>query len=307
MMTSTRFAQSTNISLLLLLLGSLLAARPAPSEEPHNGVAVAVLSPSTHATVCGEGVPVRDGVVVHSLQSEYQAGPTEVKVLLPKPLDSAKSYPVLYVLPVEARNEHRYGDGIEEARKLDLANRWQVICVEPTFSHLPWYADHPSDKTIRQESHLLEVVLPFVERTFPARRERAGRWLVGFSKSGWGALSLLLRHPDRFDRAAAWDAPLMKDAPNQFGMEGIFGTRANFAEYQLTTLVARQREQLQRRPRLVLTSYDNFRSHHVAFHEQLVAWNVPHIDRDGPQRKHVWESGWLAEAVELLATLPDSN
>ena len=50
-----------------------------------------------------------------------------------------------------------------------------------------------------------------IEQHYPARADRDGRLLVGFSKSGWGAYSLLLRHPDRFGKAAAWDAPLMEE------------------------------------------------------------------------------------------------
>jgi hypothetical protein len=46
--------------------------------------------------------------------------------------------------------------------------------------------------------------------------------------------------------------------------------------------------------------YDNFREHHEANPPPLLEQNIAHVYRDGPQRKHVWESGWLQEAVELL-------
>ena len=32
----------------------------------------------------------------------------------------------------------------------------------------------------------------------------------------------------------------------------------------------------------------------------MVNLKVPHVYRDGPKRQHIWESGWLTEAVELL-------
>ena len=51
---------------------------------------------------------------------------------------------------------------------------------------------------------------------------------IGFSKSGWGAFSLLLRHPEVFGRAAAWDAPLMLEQPNRYGMGAVFGSQENF-------------------------------------------------------------------------------
>ncbi|MDE0126668.1 MAG: hypothetical protein OXN97_19055, partial [Bryobacterales bacterium] len=49
-----------------------------------------------------------------------------------------------------------------------------------------------------------------------------------------------------------------------------------------------------------LRSVIPFRKHHVAMHELLGKLEVPHVYRDGPQRTHHWQSGWLAEAVELL-------
>ena len=149
-----------------------------------------------------------------------------------------RRYPVIYVLPVEAGTENRYGDGLLEAKKLDLHNKHGVIFVAPTFSHLPWYADHPTDKTIRQESHFIKVVVPFVEKTYPLLANADGRLLLGFSKSGWGAWSLLLRHPDLFGRAAAWDAPMMMDRIGKYGNAPIFGDQSNFKAVSHFVVVA---------------------------------------------------------------------
>ncbi len=149
------------------------------------------------------------GFLVHSVRSPYQAGETEIRVLLPDGWEEAnRLYPVVYVLPVEARNERRYGDSLLEVKRHGLHNEFQAIFVAPSFSHLPWYADHPSNPEIRQETYFLRVVVPWIEGRYPARTEPEGRLLLGFSKSGCGAWSLLLRHPDLFGKAAAWDAPL---------------------------------------------------------------------------------------------------
>src|SRR5581483_7601408 len=155
-------------------------------------------------TVISNGVRDQNGFIVHTVSSEFQEGKTLLRVLLPDKMDKGRTYPVIYVLPVEAGVESRYGDGLVEVKKLDLHNKLGVIFVMPTFSHLPWYADHPTRPGIRQETYFLRAVLPFVERTYPVRPGAAGRLLLGFSKSGWGAWSLLLRHPDLFGRAAAW-------------------------------------------------------------------------------------------------------
>ncbi len=202
---------------------------------------IAIMSPVAAAeeTARISAAEVNDsGFYVHRVESPYQDGATKIKLLLPETLTPGHCYPVIYVLPVEAGDEHRYGDGLLEVKRHDPHNRRQAIFVAPTFSQLPWYADHPSDAGIRQESHLLKVVLPAVERSYPVLAEPRGRLLLGFSKSGWGAWSLLLRHGDIFGRAAAWDAPLQMDAVGNFGSGPIFGTPENFERYQITRLLA---------------------------------------------------------------------
>src|SRR5215212_9340107 len=116
-----------------------------------------------------------DGVLVHEAKSPYQAGQTKIRVLLPDTIEKGKQYPVVYVLPVEAGSESRYGDGLKEIKKLDLHNTLKAVFVAPTFSHLPWYADHPTKPEIRQEAYFLKVVVPFVEKTYPAKAEASGR------------------------------------------------------------------------------------------------------------------------------------
>jgi hypothetical protein len=240
--------------------------------------------------------PDGDGILVHNVKSAFQAGTTQIRVFLPDSLDQAKRYPVIYVLPVEAGNEAHYGHGLLEVKKNDLANRYKTIFVAPTFSQLPWYADHPSDPEIRQETYLLSVVLPYVEKNYPVREGAGGRLLMGFSKSGWGAFSLLLRHPDLFSKAAAWDAPLMMDWPSQYGSMPIFGTKENFAQYQITALLRKRAEDLGSDKRLILMGYGNFRRETDDAHALMDRLKIA----PGPERKHEWGSGWVPEAVKLL-------
>jgi predicted alpha/beta superfamily hydrolase len=251
------------------------------------------------ASIISEARRDEHGFLVHTVPSPFQANPTAIKVLLPtQPKDTR--FPVVYLLPVEARDGHRYGDGLLEAKKQDLHERFGAIFVEPEFSHLPWYADHSSDPEIRQESYFLKVVVPLIEESYAVRTDRDGRLLLGFSKSGWGAYSLLLRHPDRFGKAAAWDAPLMEQRPERFGMGAIFGTQENFEQYRITTLLERCAPQLRDESRLILLGYGNFRAQHEQAHALMTKLGVAHVYRDGPKREHHWESGWLGEAVELL-------
>ena len=211
---------------------------------------------------------------------------------------------MVYVLPVEAGTESRYGDGLKEVKKLDLHNKFAAVFVAPTFSHLPWYADHPTKPEVRQESYFLKVVVPFIDKTYPVRAEAEGRLLLGFSKSGWGAWSLLLRRPDLFGKAAAWDAPLMMDTPGKYGSGDVFGTEANFEGYRVGKLLEDKADQFQKGKRLILLGYGNFRAEHEKAHALMDKLKVAHEYRDGPARKHDWHSGWVKEAVELLLAGP---
>ena len=238
---------------------------------------------------------------VHRLHSPHQAGETIVRVFVPDNPSTPTPPRLLLVLPVEAGTESKWGDPAAEVRRIDLANRHHLVVAIPTFSALPWYADHPTDERLQQESYLLRDVLPLMDRHHSTDSSAGQTLVVGFSKSGWGAWSLLLRHPEVFARAAAWDAPLMQRKPDKYGMGPIFGNQANFDRYLVSDLVRRQAKMLRQRERLVLAGYfESFRAHHVAMHELLTQLDVPHAYRDGPKRDHHWESGWLDEAVDLL-------
>jgi hypothetical protein len=247
------------------------------------------------------GPATRDGVLVYTVASDLQKDPCSVQVLLPDRLEQQKRYPVLYVLPVAPGTSGPWGSGIREARRTGVHNRFGLICAAPSFSNWPWYADHPTDTALQQERYLLEIVVPLVEGRHPALRRPEGRLLVGFSKSGWGAWSLLLRHPEVFGRAAAWDAPLLEETPKRFGMHTIFGSQENLERYRITRLLE-QRAALLRSgpPRLVLTGHGNFGADVRRVHEKMMAWGIPHRYDNGTARKHDWHSGWFAETVGYL-------
>ena len=297
-------AWSMAICLGLRLSAQAQPPAAAPATAPHP-------APSPGRFTASPAERISDSLRQHTVQSEWQPGEVTVRVLLPDslpadPLQAKHRLPVVYVLPVEAQAGDHYGDGLREVAKLDLANRWQALFVVPTFAQLPWYADHPTDPLVRQESHFVRGVVPWVERTYPARRTRSGRLLLGFSKSGWGAWSLLLRHPDLFERAVAWDAPLLLDRPGPYGSGDIFGSPDNFAQYQLLPRLRNLRDKWTDSRRLILPGHANFRREHLELHRQLTDWQLPHDFVDTGPEKHDWHSGWVEPAVrQLLTDLPE--
>jgi len=240
------------------------------------------------------------GIVIHNVTSRWQPETTRVRILAPDTEENLNARRLLLVLPVEAGTGTRWGDGLEAIRKANLHNRFNLLCVTPTFSRLPWYADHPHDPMIRQETYLLDGVLLLVLEKYDVGEDPADRLLLGFSKSGWGAFSLLLRNPDTFGKAVAWDAPLMMASSGRYVSGPIFGTQTNFEKYRLSKLVNTARDRLGDQPRLIHIGYGNFRDDHVEFESLLNELNIPHIYQHGPKRDHHWNSGWVEDAVRLV-------
>lgn len=255
--------------------------------------AIAVVAPLTAQPVAGR-------LVAHTLQSGFQRAPTLLRVLVPDSYDPRRSYRTVYVLPVEPGSGRKYGDGLTVIQKANLHNLHNAVFVAPSFSDMPWYGDHPTMATIRQESHLLQTVIPFVEKTYSVSRRVADRVLVGFSKSGYGAFSLLLRHPEAFGKAVAWDAPLALGSPRrEWDMPKIFGSNANFGNYRVTSLIDRQASLFRGGvPRLILAGSTTFRSDHAQVARQLARLGIPHIAVNGPRYGHAWGTGWLPAAIQ---------
>ncbi len=247
-----------------------------------------------------------EGFTTYAVYSKYERSVNTIRVLLPANYDPAKLYHVVYVLPVEARDGRQFGDGLVTARSYSLQNTYDAIMVAPTFTDIPWYANHASDPSIWQETYFRDVVVPFVETQFKTVPGAAGRYLLGFSKSGYGAVSLLLRNQDYFGRAIAWDSPLAMSNPSTgYGFTGIVGTQQNFAQnYQITSLLNTLGLNLKNQPpRIFLlgyaTTYGAFYDHQ-AVAAQMSKLGIPHVYDPGILRNHVWNSGWMPDAMRML-------
>jgi len=252
------------------------------------------------------GAPTVDasGVIHYPVTSTCQTDtPNDLRILLPADPGTGQRR-FLYVLPVEAGTESVYGDPVEAVRALGVVDSYHLILVVPAFSQSPWYADHPSDPAIQQESYFVEDLVPAVEKLYPETVANPGpprRLLVGFSKSGLGAMSLILRHSTTFDVAAAWDAPLNR-ALLWGPMGAVFGTQADYEKYALPSAWEAHASEFQSSERLWLGGYssqDAWRNDMIAAHDKLTSLSVPHAWVDGPQRAHHWASGWIGDAIEF--------
>lgn len=254
------------------------------------------------------------GTWQHCLTSACLAGESLIEVRLPDNYAPTRRYPVVYLLPCEAGDGCQFGDPQLEVLQVSPKLRAQCIFVRPTFATLPWYAHHATDPQIRHDLYFRTEVIPLVEQLY-STTGAAGRLLLGFSKSGWGAFSLIARYPQFFTAAASWDAPLLleKSYFGVYGTAGHFGTSAHFSRFCPSALVRTDPIPFQQRPRLVLAGQQAFgpeslpsgcgECHTAAMHDLLTELAIPHHFHNDLNYPHRWHAGWMEPLLEDLLSM----
>jgi hypothetical protein len=250
-----------------------------------------------------------NGIKYYPARSVYQDSQLQVIRVL-EPTHPAPGIPrrILFVLPVDTGVDNArstWGDGLEELRLLDVQNRFNMTLIAPSFTYEPWYGDNVSDPRFRMESFIIDDLVPFGDTFVQGRVPQ--RCLIGFSKSGYGALSLILRHPDIFSGAAVWDAPAQLSDINAIGLstpgalQMNFGTQSNFSRYNIPFLISTRAEPFRHQNRLWISGdgpawTDDMRK----LNHELTEAGISHTWTQGRWRTHSWTSGWLNGAVNDL-------
>lgn len=246
-----------------------------------------------------------NGVKYYSMASAYQGGHEEiVRVLEPTKPAPGRPRRLLYVLPVEAGVTNlgsQFGDGFEELRLQDVQNRFNLTLIAPSFRYEPWYGDNENEQANSMETFIVRELVPWGD-TFLPKGTTPQRFLIGFSKSGNGALILIFRHPETFSAAAAWDAPTqLKDINAYRALSMNFGTQANYNRYFIPGLVTNGAKPFIGSNRLWISGDAGiFTADMDQLDAQMTAVGIRHTWTKGGSRAHIWGSGWLQGAVTAL-------
>lgn len=251
-------------------------------------------------------------IAIHRVETEFQNGEQEIHVLVPDDYRySGASHQVLYVLPVEKSGRYRSGYPLDVLRDMDAHNRYGLLIVFMTMQEEPWFVDHAVDPNIRQAIYMHEFVVPFVDRHYRTTREPDSRFLLGFSKGGWGAYSLIFSRPDVYGFAAAWDAPFLTDH-FVYEMEAVFGSAEQLLSCR-PDLVARNLQcDFRDRTRLVLAGENYFGkhvppavgdSHVLEMHRVLQKEGVRHAYLEQLDCPHTFNSMWMEPVLSVLMGL----
>jgi S-formylglutathione hydrolase len=187
-------------------------------------------------------------------QSDVVGGPMRFSVYLPPKALAGEKVPALYYLAGLTCNEEHLpakGGGNALASELGLA---LVACdTSPRHARYPgddaswdfglgagFYLDAteaPWSASYRMETHVAVELVAWVERSFPIRSDVRG--IFGHSMGGHGALTLALRHPDRYTTASAF-APIVAPTQVPWGQKAFGGylARERWDEHDACRLVA---------------------------------------------------------------------
>ena len=251
-----------------------------------------------------------DEVEAVMLASEYQNGEQEIRVLLPDNYNGAKQYPVVYVLPPQGGLKG-YAKGFEVLKKMDAHNKYEFIVVTMSFEKEPWYGDHFENEKLRQASYVKEFLIPYIENKYSTFGTLEGRLLLGFSKSGWGSFSLILKYPDFFGYAASWDAPISfktwtQPSTSRAGTYTYRGMRDNYGSAEQLSLfrpdlnITKNGKYFREKTRLVLFGHAKFRIHNDKTHYWLNNAGIKHLYNNKIKCGHKWAPIWIEPALEFM-------
>ena len=132
----------------------------------------------------------------------------EVVVYLPPSyLDTAKSYPVVYLIAGFTgygkmnMNVSGYSENIKERldRLIKTKKIKEMIVVMPDcFTKYGGSQYVNSSATGRYEDYLIKEIVPFIDNTYRTILKPESRCIIGKSSGGYGAMWLAMRHPDIF-------------------------------------------------------------------------------------------------------------
>ena len=119
--------------------------------------------------------------------------PMPYRVILPSQISTGQKFPVVYLLHGGGGN---YRDWSNYSDVSQFAAAGLILVMpEGESSYYVNAAERPND---RFEDYIIRDLILDVESKFPVALGRSNRAIAGISMGGFGAITLALKHPDRF-------------------------------------------------------------------------------------------------------------
>ena len=204
-MVASRSAPGAAVFPVLIYQGGVVRCRRL---KLHQCLAAAlVLGSARPGNLPGQGTLVVDSVSSPGLASNLVGDGSVRRVLVYLPPsyrhDSARRYPVLYLLHGATSTPDEWLDGTYQGLNLSLTldslmaaplNEFIVAMPDADNAlHADWYANSPA--TGNWEDFVVQDLVRYIDRRYRTEARAASRALVGHSMGGFGALAIGFNHP----------------------------------------------------------------------------------------------------------------
>jgi hypothetical protein len=287
---------------------ALVSMETSFNDDLNNDGVIGIPPSSDRPLFAYQGTSANGAQVYDLTWNDQGSHPFAVRVLAPEHPSTAYPHSFLYALPVEPGiNGLTVGDGLDQLASLDVEDQYNATIIEPIFPMFSWYADNPNDATIDYETFVADILPQWVDSHFSTTGDEKNL-LIGFSKSGYGDLDLLFKHPTVFDAAAAFDFPADMKSYTSFGSSSAndYGTQANFQDnYELDqSFIDAHKAPFTTQDRLWISEGPLFSGGVAAFDHLLTSQGVMHtLSTTETNDAHSWTGGWVSNAVVGLYRL----
>jgi hypothetical protein len=254
---------------------------------------------------------VASGVETWTVNSPYSntaadldASPIEFWVIKPTGWSSTGQYPVLYALPA-------LSIGTENLRTIfaSYPDEYGCVVVIPYFRSEGAFYWAGSTASGTHNDHLSTVAIrDMAIKAMGASSNKDEHLLIGYSKTGFAALNLLMLNPTKFGYAYAWDGKYDNNYATEaatYGWNNYFGSSGQFQLYDPKVIAPTYKANVSDTTRIYLSGYYTFGADQLSIKAVFDAESIPYNYQRTLESAHSWTSGWLAQAVEDLFLMAD--
>jgi putative tributyrin esterase len=221
---------------------------------------------------------------------------TTTWILLPE--TGAPPFPTYYLLHGLSDNHTTW---LRRTRIEDHAAPLPLIIVMPDGGR-GFYTDHTSGP--KWATHIAEELPEYIERIFPAKKNRDGRCIGGLSMGGYGAMRLALGYPHRYISANSHSGALLGPNLKRGSLSTdeytqMIGPKYEGSDHDLAVLA--ERVAPGQMPDLLIDcgTEDFLLDDNRQFHKALLSQKIAHEYREFPGN-HNWDY-WETHITDALA------